>query len=43
MASPARSLNVAPATEPLTISLLVDDSEAASEAIQFMREGLPAS
>ena len=29
------------ATEPLTISLLVDDSQAASEAIQFMREHAP--
>ena len=33
-------LSVGPATEPLTISLLVDDSGAASEAIQFMRDAL---
>jgi VWFA-related protein len=31
-----------PATEPLTISVLVDDSQAASDAIQFMREALTA-
>ena len=29
-----------PATEPLTISVLVDDSQAATEAIQFIRDGL---
>jgi VWFA-related protein len=31
-----------PATEQLTISLLVDDSQAATEAIQFMRDALPS-
>jgi VWFA-related protein len=35
-------VNVAPATEPLTISVLVDDSEAATQAIPFMRDGLSA-
>jgi len=30
------------ATEPLTISLLIDDSEAAADAIQYMREALTA-
>jgi VWFA-related protein len=33
-------LNAGPATEPLTISLLVDDSAAADEAIPFMRDAL---
>ena len=33
-------LSAGPATEPLTISLLIDDSEAATDAVQFMREGL---
>jgi VWFA-related protein len=33
-------LSAGPATEQLTISLLVDDSEAASEAVQFMRDAL---
>ena len=31
-----------PATEQLTISLLVDDSQAAADAIQFMRDAVPA-
>mgnify|MGYP003693646817 CR=1 FL=1 len=31
-----------PATEQLTISLLVDDSQAAADAIQFMRDAIPA-
>lgn len=35
-------VNVAPATEPMTISLLVDNSEAATEAIPFIRDGLAA-
>lgn len=30
------------ATEPLTISLLIDDSEASADAIQYMREALTA-
>lgn len=33
-------LKVAPATEPLTVALLVDDSQAATRAIQQMREGI---
>jgi len=33
-------LGAGPATEPLTISLLIDDSEAAADAIQYMREAL---
>jgi VWFA-related protein len=33
-------VSAAPATEPLTISLLVDDSQAATDAIQFMRDAL---
>jgi VWFA-related protein len=35
-------LKAGPATEPLTISLLVDDSQAATDAIQFIRDGLEA-
>jgi VWFA-related protein len=35
-------LKAGPATEPLTISLLVDDSQAATDAIQFIRDGLDA-
>ena len=35
-------LSAQPATEPLTISLLIDDSEAAADAIQYMREALTA-
>src|SRR3954465_5321516 len=35
-------LSAAAATEPLTISLLIDDSEAASDAIQYMRDALTA-
>ena len=31
-----------PATEQLTISMLVDDSQAAADAIQFMRDAIPA-
>jgi VWFA-related protein len=31
-----------PATEQLTISMLVDDSQAATEAIQFMRDAIPS-
>jgi Ca-activated chloride channel homolog len=31
-----------PATDQLTISLLVDDSQSASEAVQFMRDALPS-
>ena len=33
-------LKAGPATTPLTISLLVDDSQAAQPAIQFLRDGL---
>lgn len=33
-------LKVAPATEPLTVALLVDDSQAAGRAIQQMRAGV---
>jgi VWFA-related protein len=33
-------LNVAPATEPLTVSLIVDDSQASTDAIPFMRDAL---
>ena len=33
-------LSAGPATEPLTISVLVDDSAAATDAIQFMRDAL---
>ena len=35
-------LSAHPANEPLTISLLIDDSEAAADAIQYMREALTA-
>jgi VWFA-related protein len=35
-------LSAGPATEPLTIALTVDDSQAATKAIQFMRDALPA-
>jgi VWFA-related protein len=35
-------LSAGPATEPLTIALTVDDSQAATRAIQFMRDALPA-
>jgi VWFA-related protein len=31
-----------PATEQLTISLLIDDSQAATDAIQFMRDAVPS-
>jgi VWFA-related protein len=33
-------LKAAPATEPLTVALLVDDSQAASAGIQMIREGV---
>jgi VWFA-related protein len=33
-------VSAGPATEQLTISLLIDDSEAAADAIQFMRDAL---
>jgi Ca-activated chloride channel family protein len=33
-------LKAGPATEPLTIALTVDDSQAATSIIQFLREGL---
>jgi len=33
-------LKVAPATEPLTVALLVDDSQAANEGIQMIRDGV---
>lgn len=33
-------LKAAPASEPLTVALVVDDSEAASPAIQMMREAM---
>jgi VWFA-related protein len=33
-------LSAGPATEPLTISLLVDDSAAAADAVTFMRDAL---
>jgi VWFA-related protein len=35
-------VSVGPATEPLTLSLIVDDSQASTDAIQFMRDGLNA-
>lgn len=35
-------VSVGPATEPLTISLLIDDSEAAADSIQYMRDALSA-
>src|SRR4051812_2249777 len=35
-------LSAGPATEQLTISLLVDDSQAATSAIQFYRDALPS-
>jgi VWFA-related protein len=35
-------LKAGPATAPLTISVLIDDSQAADPAIQDLREGLPA-
>jgi len=35
-------LSAGVATEPLTISLLIDDSEAAADAIQYMRDALTA-
>ena len=33
-------LKAGPATEPLTIALTVDDSQAATSIIQFLRDGL---
>ena len=33
-------LKVEPATDPMQLALLVDNSEAARQAIQFMRDGL---
>jgi hypothetical protein len=33
-------LSVAPATEPMRVALLVDNSQAATRSIQFLREGL---
>jgi VWFA-related protein len=33
-------LDVRPATEPLTISLLMDDTQSAQDAIQYIRDGL---
>ncbi|MEO6235563.1 MAG: hypothetical protein ABIQ52_01105, partial [Vicinamibacterales bacterium] len=33
-------LKAAPASEPLTVALVVDDSEAASPAIQMIREAM---
>ena len=33
-------LNAGPATEPLTIAITVDDSQASTRAIQFIRDGL---
>ena len=35
-------LKAVPATDQLTISILVDDSQAASDAIPHLRDGLPA-
>ena len=35
-------VSAGPATEPLTISVLVDDSQAATDAIQFIRDALGA-
>ena len=35
-------LSAGPATEPLTIAVTVDDSQAATRAIQFIRDGLDA-
>lgn len=35
-------LKAGPATEPLTVALLIDDSEAASPAIQMIREAMDA-
>lgn len=34
-------LKAGPATEPLTVALVVDDSQAASPAIQMIREAMP--
>src|SRR4051812_7411737 len=33
-------LKAGPATEPLTVALLVDDSQAANEGIQMIRDGV---
>lgn len=33
-------LKVGPATEPLTVALLIDDSQAANEGIQMIRDGV---
>lgn len=33
-------LDVRPATEPLNISLLIDDTQAATDAVQYIRDGL---
>jgi VWFA-related protein len=38
--NPREVLKAGPATTPLTISLLIDDSQAAQPAIQFLRDGL---
>jgi hypothetical protein len=35
-------LNAGPATEPLTIAVTIDDSQASSSLIQFIRDGLSA-
>jgi len=40
--APREVLKVGPSTAPLTISLLVDDSQAAQQAIQQLREGIMA-
>ena len=37
---PREVLKVAPATEPLTVALLVDDSQAAHEGITMIRDGV---
>ena len=38
--TPREVLGAGPATEPLTIAVTVDDSQAAVRAIQFIRDGL---
>lgn len=40
--NPREVLKAGPATAPLTISILVDDSQAAQPAVQHIREGLSA-
>src|SRR5688500_9024943 len=40
--NPREVLKAGPATEPLTVALLVDDSQASSEATQMIREAVDA-